>query len=236
VSLQQIKQRFRRDEASVVSGALNDLVGSGFVYRAGRGEGAVFRIAEAQDFERSSVETRRDASEYLVWLQVYRQGPVTRAALLEQTHLEDTALDQALRTLGNDGRIESLRRDDGSTVYTSARFDVPVGSSMGWEAAVLDHFQALVSAVCVKLRSGRAQAGRSDDTGGATYTLEIWPGHPHEAEARGLLAETRRRVDALRDKIDAHNARGPRPEQMDALVFYAGQYVKAEEETNDDNE
>jgi hypothetical protein len=236
VSLQQIKQRFRRDEPSVVSGALNDLVGSGFVYRAGRGEGAVFRIAEAQDFERSPVETRRDADEYLVWLQVYRQGPITRGTLAEHTHLADDALDAALRTLGSDGRIEALPRDDGTTAYSSARFDVPVGASQGWEAAVLDHFQALVSAVCVKLRTGRAQAGRSDETGGATYTLEIWPGHPHETEARGLLGETRRRVDTLREMIDAHNARTARPAQVDALVFYAGQYVKAEEELNNDDE
>ena len=59
VALSQIKRRFRNDEPSVVSGVLNDLVGSGFVYRSGRGEGAVFRLADAQDFERSSAESRR---------------------------------------------------------------------------------------------------------------------------------------------------------------------------------
>jgi hypothetical protein len=234
VTASQIKDRFRHDEPSVVTGALSDLVGSGFVYRSGRGDGAVFRIAEAQDFEHASEAGRREANEYVVWLAVYRQGPVARAALLDATRLSEEQLDAALATLSADGRVESSRAADGSASYRSARFDVPVGASQGWEAAVLDHFQAMVSAISVKLRAGRARAGQRDETGGATYTLDVWPGHPHEAEARGLLAEMRRRVDALRERIDSHNARAQKPARVDSVVFYAGQYVKAEVEDDDD--
>jgi hypothetical protein len=234
VTASQIKDRFRHDEPSVVTGALSDLVGSGFVYRSGRGDGAVFRIAEAQDFEHSSEAERRDANEYVVWLAVYRQGPLSRAGLLEATHLSEDRLEPALATLTADGRVEASRAPDGSPLYRSARFDVPVGASQGWEAAVLDHFQAVVSAISVKLRAGRARAAQRDETGGATYTLDVWAGHPHEAEARGLLAETRRRVDALRERIDGHNARAVKPARIDSVVFYAGQYVKAEMEDDDE--
>jgi hypothetical protein len=234
VSSQAIKQRFRHDETSVVSGVLNDLVSSGFVYRSGRGDGAVFRIAEAQDFEHSVAQARSEANEHLVWLAVYRQGPIDRDALAAETRLGDEEMNGALVTLLSDGRVEAVRGDDATTQYRSARFDVPVGASLGWEAAVLDHFQALVTALCVKLRAGRAKAEGADDTGGATYTLDVWPGHPLEAEARGLLAETRQRVDDLRERIDAHNARAKQPAHVDAVVFYAGQYVKAEEEMGDD--
>jgi hypothetical protein len=234
VTAAQIKDRFRHDEPSVVSGALSDLVGSGFVYRAGRGDGAVFRIADAQDFEHSSAAERRDANEYVVWLAVYRHGPLTRAALVDATRLGEDRLDAAPATLSADGRVESNLDGDGAVRYRSARFDVPLGASQGWEAAVLDHFQAMVSAISMKLRSGRAHAAQRDATGGATYTLDVWPGHPLEAEARELLAETRRRVDALRERIDAYNARTAKPERVDAVVFYAGQYVKAELENDDD--
>lgn len=234
VTAAQIKDRFRHDEPSVVTGALSDLVGSGFVYRSGRGDGAVFRIAEAQDFEHSSEAERRDANEYVVWLAVYRQGPLSHAGLLDATRLSEDRLEPALATLLADGRVERSGAADGAPLYRSARFDVPVGASQGWEAAVLDHFQAVVSAISVKLRAGRARAAQRDETGGATYTLDVWAGHPHEAEARGLLAETRRRVDALRERIDNHNARAVKPARIDAVVFYAGQYVKAEVENDDD--
>lgn len=234
VTASQIKDRFRHDEPSVVSGALSDLVGSGFVYRSGRGDGAVFRIAEAQDFEHASAAGRREANEYVAWLAVYRQGPLSRAALLDATRLSDEHLEQALATLTADGRVEVSHGQGGEPLYRSVRFDVPVGASQGWEAAVLDHFQAMVTAISVKLRAGRARAGQRDSTGGATYTLDVWPGHPHEAEARGLLSETRRRVDALRERIDSHNARAVRPARIDSVVFYAGQWVKAEENDDDD--
>jgi hypothetical protein len=234
VTASQIKDRFRHDEPSVVTGALSDLVGSGFVYRSGRGDGAVFRIAEAQDFQHANDAGRREANEYVVWLAVYRHGPLSRVGLLDATRLSDDGLEPALATLLADGRVVAGRASDGAALYQSTRFDVPVGASQGWEAALLDHFQAVVSAVSVKLRAGRARAAQRDETGGATYTLDVWAGHPHEAEARGLLAETRRRVDALRERIDNHNARAVAPARIDAVVFYAGQYVKAEVESDDD--
>ncbi|MDD9936489.1 MAG: winged helix DNA-binding domain-containing protein [Myxococcales bacterium] len=234
VSLHQIKRRFRNDEPSVVSGVLNDLVGSGFVYRSGRGDGSVFRLADARDFEQSSEEARREASEHLVWLAIYRHGPATRAVIAAELRLGDEELDRALQTLLSDGRIEACDDGGAANTYRSTRFDVPVGASQGWEAAVLDHFQAMVTAMAVKLRSGRARARSGDETGGATYTIDVWPGHPFESEARGLLAETRKRVDDLRERVDAHNARVKAPAAVDAVVFYAGQYVKGEEETRDD--
>lgn len=237
VGLVPIRQRFRHDEASVVSGALNDLVSSGFVYRSGRGDGAVFRIAEAQDFEQSALEHRREANEYVVWLAVFRHGPIGRSGLADLTHLGSDALDVALATLLADGRVEPVRQDGGGDAYRSARFDVPIGASQGWEAALLDHFQAMVSAINAKLRAGRAKALSGDEVGGATYTLDVWAGHPCEAEARGLLAETRRRVDALRERIDAYNASHPGERARSRgtpVVFYAGQNVKAEMENSDD--
>ena len=116
--------------------------------------------------------------------------------------------------------------------YHSPRFDVPVGASEGWEAAVLDHFQSLVSAVCVKLRAG--VGGGDEATGGSTYTLDVWPGHPLENEARGLLSDVREQANGLRDRIDAHNSTHGAPPELSPVVFYVGQYVKADERSDDE--
>jgi len=50
VSGREVLTRFAGDDAEVVSGVLSDLAHSGLVYRAGRGDGARYHIADAADF------------------------------------------------------------------------------------------------------------------------------------------------------------------------------------------
>jgi hypothetical protein len=123
----------------------------------------------------------------------------------------------------------SERRDADGVRYASERFDVPVGSDAGWEVAVLDHFQALVAAVCVKLRAGSARSKHDDVTGGGTFSFEVWPGHPLEVEARSMLAKVRGLVNDLRGRVDLHNASAEAPALRTPVVFYMGQYVKDDE-------
>jgi hypothetical protein len=112
-------------------------------------------------------------------------------------------------------------------LYAAERFEVPVGAAVGWEAAVFDHYQALVTAVMTKLKRGSARGEAGDHTGGSTWTLEVWPGHPLEQEAKTTLRSVRSQVDALRARVDAHRNEPPRGVPVDRVVFYAGQYVRA---------
>jgi predicted transcriptional regulator len=228
VTARQITERFRNDDATVVSGVLNDLTNSGLIYRSGRAQDAVYRIAAAADFGAEDDERRREAEEYLVWLVVYRHGPSSLPTIADTLSLPHAACERALKRLLGEGRVREQRGGEG-VCYMSERFDVPVGSERGWEAAVLDHFQALVAAVCVKLRSGTARSERSDATGGGTYTFDVWPGHPHEEEARSVLPRVRQLVNDLRDRIDRQNAGASRPAVQTPVVFYMGQYVKTDE-------
>jgi hypothetical protein len=113
-------------------------------------------------------------------------------------------------------------------VYSSERLDVPVGQGHGWEAAVFDHFQAVVSAITNKLRSGQSRSERSDITGGATYTLDIWRGHPLEIRVLGTLAQVRAQLEALRGEVDAENAKAPREPSL-RVIFYMGQDIREDE-------
>jgi DNA-binding MarR family transcriptional regulator len=231
VTGRQVAERFRNDDAQVVSGVLSDLTNSGLCYRSGRAQDAVYRIAAAADFAaHDDHEHRADAEEYLVWLAAYRQGPATIEQIAEALNLAAETCARALDRLLQEGRVRQQRDADG-TRYVSERFDVPVGSEGGWEAAVLDHFQAMVGAICVKLRAGASRSQHSDATGGGTYTFGVWPGHPYEEEARSVLPRVRELVSELRERVDRHNASAAGPAAQTPVVFYMGQYVKADEGT-----
>jgi hypothetical protein len=207
---------------------LNDLTNSGLCYRSGRAQDAVYRIAAVADFAAHDDEHRAEAEEYLVWLAAYRQGPASVTEIAETLSLPAATCERALERLLQEGRVREQRDADGKR-YVSERFEVPVGSEGGWEAAVLDHFQAMVGAICAKLRAGASRSQHSDATGGGTYTFGVWPGHPFEEEARSVLPRVRELVNDLRERIDRHNASAVGPAMQTPVVFYMGQYVKADE-------
>lgn len=223
VSGHQVLRRFAGDDPEVVAGVLADLAHSGLVYRAGRGEAARYRIAAEADFA-SEDGLRRAAHEHLVWLAAYRNGPATLDDIRDVTRLGDEAVRIALEALVAAGRVAETRSGD-RTTYTADRFEVPLGATNGWEAAVLDHFQAMVTAIIAKL-SRRTGSRDKDLVGGSTWSLDVYPDHPLENEVKGLLREVRERVEALRVRVDAHNQATPSVVTSDRIIFYAGQNVR----------
>src|SRR5262249_4703427 len=145
------------------------------------------------------------AREHLVWLAVYRNAPTTEEGVRTFTRLGAAACKAALDALVRSGRVVETRTANGST-YPADRFEVPLGAPSGWGAAVLDHFQAMVTTMITKLGAARAVGTSCDLIGGSTWSLDIWRGHPLEAEAKSLLARTRAAVEDLRTRIDEHNA------------------------------
>lgn len=228
VAGRKVHERFRNDDAQVVTGVLNDLTHTGLLYRSGRAQDAMYRAADAADFGPQQDEGRREAEEYLVWLAVYRQGPAELAAIAEAAKLPEANCKRALDRLVSEGRVGE-RPEPRGVRYVSERFDVPVGAEAGWEAAVLDHFQALVAALCVKLHAGSSRSQHDDATGGGTYTLDVGPDHPLDEEARSLLSRVRVMVSELRERVDQHNALSGAPAVSAPVVFYMGQYVKFDE-------
>lgn len=230
VSAGRVHQRFALDDQDVVAGVLSDLVSSGLAYSSGRGKSAVYRIADQADFGRDDEAERSTAKDYLVWQAVYRRGPLSEADVAQATGLGAADCVQSLARLVSDGRVQTQLRAE-QVVYSSTRLDVPVGQGQGWEAAVFDHFQAVLSAIANKLRSGQSRAERRDVTGGATYSLDIWPGHPLEARVLGTLAQVRAQLEALRSEVDAENARAARETNL-RVIFYMGQDIREDEKTD----
>jgi DNA-binding transcriptional ArsR family regulator len=228
----ELLERFRNDEESSVRGILNDLVESGLVLRTGRGEDARYRVAteeELAELGTGAGATAAASLAALVWLHVYREGPIARKTLGELVPLAPEALDAAIRTLAEDGRIRLEARGDDVYCATDECL-IPVGEAAGWEAAVVDHHRTVLNAVAAKIESGSRVSAKHDEMGGTTLTFDLWPGHPREAEVRKLLATTRSSVIPLWDEVTEYNrsAMGANAGAAYQIHFYCGQYVTEE--------
>ena len=224
-----VLRRFERDDAEVVRGVLRDLVDSRLLYRTGRGDATGYRAAG--DDARQGADA--GALEQLLLVAVHRVGPASCEALAREVALPETAVANMLARLVADGRVQ---RSDDDAGYRVDALVIDYGDDEGWQAALFDHYQAMVSAMCTKLRSNRQQAGAADYVGGSTYHFDLWPGHPLEAKVLELLADTRARTRALCEDVLRVNAERA-PDTVRAsrrVIAYVGQTVLQELEALDD--
>lgn len=227
----QVLQRFSHDDPMSVRGVLKDLVDSGVVYRAGRGENARYQVAEEAEL---STTSSPEQAAHLVWMAVHRLQPVSLGSLAETLAMGAEDLEPLLDQLTLDGRI--AKGEGSKPSYTSGGCVLPLGDSAGWEAAVFDHYQAVVSALCTKLRMGQLRADQADLVGGSTFSYQIWPGHPHYDEATQFLANFRKNGTELRRKIAAHNSDHEAPDNAQRLLIYGGQTLTGAEEMETDHD
>ena len=68
-------ERFARDTKQDVAAVLNDLVGNGLVYSTGRGEGAVYGLANESDRHAVSAHEGQDSLVHGLWLAITTGEP-----------------------------------------------------------------------------------------------------------------------------------------------------------------
>ncbi len=234
VTRAEVLRRFSQDDETSVKGVLNDLVESGLVSRTGRAEATVYRSVTPEELAEAAAVDPVASSTSLAWVAIYRNGPITRNKLRELVPVGPETLDRALEALVADGRVS--KQHDGAQggtsepLYTSTQYLIAIGDSAGWEAALLDHYQTVVAAICAKLRNGATRALPDDQIGGSTYSFDIWPGHPRERDVQNLLRTIRSQLSQLWDEVTAHNQR-EKPnrveEEISRHTFYCGQLVKS---------
>lgn len=222
VTREQAIERFHRDEEALVRGVLHDLTESGLVFATGVGPRSVYRVATEEELGRMRQFTQGRLDE-LLWVIVYREGPVLRSALGKLGGSNTVLVDAALERLVAGGRVQR-DGDLGDPRYSASAFVVPLGAEVGWEAALLDHFHALVRTICQKVRLA-PESSAADTIGGSTYTFAVWPGHPLRDEVAGSLRRFRQAFSDLRGRVDAHNVALGVPVDHEQVVVYAGQSV-----------
>ena len=223
----EVLERFDRDEEALVKGVLNDLCETGLVFRTGVATGAAYRAATQEEL--ADLRHRSEGLLELVWMLIYRDGPIAEDELARRTSLDADALKACLGELVASGRAQ--QGEEGR--YDARTLVLPLGSSAGYEAALFDHYQAVVRTLCTRLQA-TGDATRHSETGGSTYSFTVWPGHPLEDEVRGLLREYRERHTELRERLEAYNLEQAVPEQHQRVTAYGGLCILDEE--RDENE
>jgi hypothetical protein len=223
VTREEVLRRFDRDEAALVKGVLNDLCETGLVFRTGVDKGAAYRAATTEEL--ADLRGRSDGLVELLWMLIYREGPLGEDELVRRTGLPRDTLAQCLEELLRTSRSE---RDENG-LFAARSLVLPLGSSPGSEAALFDHYQAVVKTMCARLQRA-SDASRESESGGSTYSFTVWEGHPCEEEVRGVLREFRERHSQLRERVETFNRENPPPARHDRVTVYGGMCVVSEEQ------
>jgi hypothetical protein len=219
VSRADVLQRFVRDDAATLHSVIVDLVSSGLVESDGDGESAQLRAAKIE------VASASGSIDSLVLVTLHRHGPLDAAGVSAHVPAQAETIAAALHRLLAE-RLISLTSDS----YSCENCVIPFGEAAGWEAAVLDHYQALVAAIVTKLRSGKRKSDLADSIGGSTFVFDVWQGHPLEAEILGYLRSMREHGVALRRALEQHavGIQPPPGAKLRRVTAYVGQSVTEE--------
>lgn len=232
----ELLTRFARDDETQLRSVLHDLVENGLVSASGSGAGTVYRCTTSD--ERRAAQNAAPGLEELLWVLLYREGRRTPEQLALACGRRAEELTPALQRLIEQGRIERVANETTESaadeLYLARSFTVPLGSATGWEAAVFDHYHALVKTLCVRLQQPAQAAELAAINGGSTFTFKVWDGHPHKDEVLGTLALVRRQLGELRRKVEDWNQREASPSESLAITVYAGQCA-IEQGTNSDS-
>ncbi|MDD9935207.1 MAG: winged helix DNA-binding domain-containing protein [Myxococcales bacterium] len=230
----EVLHRFRRDDGMVVRGVLKDLVDSGLLLRSGSGDGTRYEPAREDDDDAGGRDPEA-ALASMVLVAINEHGPIDRDGLLQHLPVGEPVLERVLRKLADDGRL-TVEEIDGELHYRCEHYVIGFNDPDGWEAAVFDHYQAMVTAICDKLRRGRAQAVPAESVGGSTYTFDVWPGHPLQDEVLQFLSALRSRARDLRERVDEYNESHAAPGDGTLhITTYVGQGVRTDNGSAEDD-
>ena len=213
----RVLERFARDPETVLVSVLHDLSESGLVFVLGSGSRVAYRAASEDELGELARSGQDEGLEELVWALVLHDGPLSEVALAKRVARPLGELEATLGSLLADGRVQ--RGADG--LLSARDLVIPLSAPAGWEAAVFDHFQAVVQTIAQRIE--RSVVDPNAPIGGSTYRFDIWPGHPLEGRVQAQLTEIRERLSALRSEVCGHNERAGLPPQYRQVALYVGQ-------------
>jgi len=228
--------RFVRDDEAQVRAVLHDLVESQLVFSTGSGNSCSFRAASEAELVALRKQVGAEGADELLLALMYREGALSVPEVATRLQTDGAGLAEQLERLAGEQRLD--RSEEGGVVrYSVPRLLVPLGASIGWEAAVFDHFKALVTTVMQRARAAETSAQPTATIGGSTYTIDVADGHPLAEEVYGTLARLRAELSDLRARVQQYGADNVPAGAYTRAVIYIGQSLTHEEpETSERSE
>lgn len=217
----EILTRFSHDDEAQVRAVLRDLCESQLIFSSGTGSSTSYRAASDEELATLQGKQGAEGADELLIALMYREGPLTAREIADRAQADVGSVEAAVARLLEAGRIQRVEQD-GVQRYRARALVVPLGAPVGWEAAVFDHFKALVTTVLSRLNENRP-AALDDQVGGSTYTIDVWQEHPLAEEVYGTLGRVRSLLGDLRARVTEYNRTREVPEQHTRVVIYVGQ-------------
>jgi len=231
----ELFERFASDDEAQVKAVLHDLCESHLVISSRVGGATTYRAAQGEELI-ALQETRGDEGlDDLVLALMFREPPLPIDEIAGRARLGTDRVEPILERLVGEGRLARTERE-GVALYQATRLVLPLGSTAGWEAAVFDHFKALVATIMSRLPDKSIAPKIADSVGGSTYTISMWPGHPMADEVYGALKRFRSELSNMRDRAAKLNQELGVPEAHTRVVIYVGQCLIGEGSDSHDRE
>jgi len=233
VTRDEVSARFARDDESQVRLVLHELCERQLVFATGSGTNTTYRVASKEEIAFLQKRSLGTGSDELLLAAMYREGPLTSTEIATLADHDEIAVEGMLERLLRAGRI-SKQEDDGTVRWHASTLLIPIGAPAGWEAAVFDHYKALVSTILARLDAERTTS--NDEVGGSTYTIDVWDAHPLAKEVKGTLGRIRAMLTNLRERVQATSESIESPSVISRVAIYAGQCVIEEPGTAKPND
>ncbi|MBT9558306.1 MAG: hypothetical protein IV100_19895 [Myxococcales bacterium] len=184
----------------------------------GRGASRRFEVLHGE-------RVRRDSSFDLSVL-LFRDGPLTLPELATRLGESEATIQSHLDRLDGEGRLK--RRDgEGGPRYALDDYHIPIGTPLGFEAALWDHIRVVFRAVSKKVRMRHHRSGLDDLIGGTTFSFDVPEDDPLYSELAGYLKRTRLEMEGWLARVKAlEQAPGWEGRPKRRVTIYAGQMVE----------
>lgn len=212
-----IERAFRGTPDESLRAVLHYLVESGKLSTSGRGTGKQYRLVP---FEQTEGDDYHAAQ-----VMLFHHGPLSIERLAESLN-EPIERGQAfLKRLSEDDRVVEETDEHGSTAYRVGSYHIPLGEPEGFEAALLDHVNAVFQAIGRRVRGTGAYTA-PQYTGGTTYAFDVPADDPLAEEIGGFLTEMREKMPAWLERSEAANTAADADVPRRRISIYTGQTME----------